>query len=1115
VGRRGDTARQAAQRRGGQGFETLESRCLLTATDAVPSIQGTVFLDANGNNMPETGEAIVGATVRLFLDDGDGIFEPGGDDVQVGPDEMTDADGRYCFDGIDGTAAYFVQQPAQVVDGANLTEQASGLIEPGTPNLIIDAFLTNQEVQAVSPAPSSDGSTLAVDPSEVIGGERDLFVELIAGVGEVQLVVNPFSLLPLLQFNSSSGVQGSASVTWDGSDLDATPTPSMGLGGVDLTQGGLNTGFAMLAGIDTAGAGDVLTFAIYQDNAENVSSASTPIPVTDGTASQYLFVPFSAFSGPVSPTNVDAIQMTLGMENVPSADGQISLVGVVGPKIFDFANEATADLSISKSNATTTVVPGETVSYQIVVQNLGPQNVMGALVQDVFPSELTNVNYSSSTTGTVSGNTPGGTGNINDTVDMAVGSSITYTVTANIDPTARETLANSATVQTPEGVTDPDPTNNTDSESDVLEPQVDLQIVKTNGLELVRPGEAVSYTITVTNAGPSSVAGATVSDVFPADLLNVSYTSSASGGAVSGNTPNGTGNINDTLDMAAGSSVIYTVSGTLADNAEDTLSNTATVTTPEGTVELDPDNNTSTHNDPIVREVDLAISKTDNVSTAVPGLSVTYQIVVQNLGPSAAVGAMVQDNFPDTLVNVSYTSTASGGATGNSSGNGDLDDLVDMPAGSSITYTVTGTVVASATGQLSNTAVVIAPPDLTETDPDNNLATDVDTLVPTVNLAVTKTNAVTVVRPDDPLSYQIVVSNAGPSDAVAATLSDVFPDELTGVSYTSLAQGGATGNTPSGTGDLNQTLNLPVGASVTYSVSATVLEAAANDISNTVSVTPANGTVESDPSNNSATHVDTLLPGVDLQITKANSVDAVIAGGPASYTIIVTNNGPNSVLDAQVTDVFPATLTTVSYTSVASGGASGNTNGSGNINDVVDLPVGSTITYTVQASVDGQASGQLVNEANVVTPDGYTELDPSNNSSTHTDRIDQALAQISGFVYVDLNDNGIKEPGESPIPGVEIQLLTDGEQVETMLTDSQGAYQFDELAAGTYDVVEVQPAGFRNGKLTVGGGIGEVSGENQFTVPLEPGDDATQLNFGELPIRPSKRSLLASHFRPA
>ncbi len=127
--------------------------------------------------------------------------------------------------------------------------------------------------------------------------------------------------------------------------------------------------------------------------------------------------------------------------------------------------------------------------------------------------------------------------------------------------------------------------------------------------------------------------------------------------------------------------------------------------------------------------------------------------------------------------------------SGQTNGSGSIADTVNMPVGSSITYTVTSTLATDAVGQVTNTATVAAPDDLVETDPSNNSVSDSDTITTTVDLAVTKTDNVTVVRPNDVLTYEIVVSNAGPSDALGATLIDLFPAELTNVSYTSMHKG--------------------------------------------------------------------------------------------------------------------------------------------------------------------------------------------------------------------------------------------------------------------------------------------------------------------------------------
>src|SRR5207244_11723918 len=94
----------------------------------------------------------------------------------------------------------------------------------------------------------------------------------------------------------------------------------------------------------------------------------------------------------------------------------------------------------------------------------------GAPVSDNFPAVFTGMSFTATQTGGASGFTASGSGNINDTVTMPSGSVITYTATGTIDPSAPSgTLSDTATVSDPSGVTDPDLTNNSATDSDPLE----------------------------------------------------------------------------------------------------------------------------------------------------------------------------------------------------------------------------------------------------------------------------------------------------------------------------------------------------------------------------------------------------------------------------------------------------------------------------------------------------------------------------------------------------------------------------------------------------------------------------------------------------------------------
>src|SRR5205823_14326624 len=84
----------------------------------------------------------------------------------------------------------------------------------------------------------------------------------------------------------------------------------------------------------------------------------------------------------------------------------------------------------------------------------------------------------------------------------------------------------------------------------------------------------------------------------------------------------------------------------------------------------------------------------------------------------------------------------------------------------------------------------------------------------------------------------------------------------------------------------------------------------------------------------------------DLSVTKTDNQTSVVAGGPVAYTIVVSNAGPAAMTGVSVVDLFPPAVSGITFTSVATGGATGNTvTGTNNINDTVSLPAGSTITY--------------------------------------------------------------------------------------------------------------------------------------------------------------------------
>jgi uncharacterized repeat protein (TIGR01451 family) len=111
----------------------------------------------------------------------------------------------------------------------------------------------------------------------------------------------------------------------------------------------------------------------------------------------------------------------------------------------------------------------------------------------------------------------------------------------------------------------------------------DLAIEK----DFARLGEAITYTLRVTNAGPLDVSGAIVSDTLPVEVQEAAWRCEASAGATCGGS--GTGDVADSVDLGAGSAITYTLSGLLG--PFDHPINTAEVIAPEGVQDPDPANN--------------------------------------------------------------------------------------------------------------------------------------------------------------------------------------------------------------------------------------------------------------------------------------------------------------------------------------------------------------------------------------------------------------------------------------------------------------------------------------------------------------------------------------------
>ena len=177
---------------------------------------------------------------------------------------------------------------------------------------------------------------------------------------------------------------------------------------------------------------------------------------------------------------------------------------------------ASSNLSITKTDSTDPENPGQSFVYTLTANNAGPSDATNVVVSDTVPSQYT-------VTGVTS---PSGMcGNVGNAVTCtrpafpsgAAAWVITVNVTVNA-ATPGGTYANTATVSATEA--DPTPANNTVNQNNTVRNTADLAVTKTDGIATVNVGGSTTYTITLTNNGPTVVpAGVIVSDTIPVNTV--------------------------------------------------------------------------------------------------------------------------------------------------------------------------------------------------------------------------------------------------------------------------------------------------------------------------------------------------------------------------------------------------------------------------------------------------------------------------------------------------------------------------------------------------------------------------------------------------------------------
>jgi len=358
-----------------------------------------------------------------------------------------------------------------------------------------------------------------------------------------------------------------------------------------------------------------------------------------------------------------------------------------------------ANLTLLLTNNITSAIPGTTTAYTLQVRNNSPILVQDIQVIDNFPAVLLNPAWTCVASAGSACREGSGLGNIDTRMSLAPGGTGTITISALIDPAASGLLINSASLTLPNGMSDPDTSDNQVIDTDALVPTVNLDINLTDNRASAEPGDVLGYMLTVTNRGPSAIFGLVVTDFFPDALTNISWTCSPTPGSSCAVSGVNTGNINTDVNLNPNGSATFAISATVNSSASGPLVNSAALISP-----LSPSTNNKSASDTttIVPKADLALAVTAPVSAA-PTTQVTYTITVTNSGPSNVTGLTLVDELAS---GVTFVSSDPGLPVCTFAGNTLTCSLGELAAGEKrvVTLVVTAPVVPGVITNLVNIA---------------------------------------------------------------------------------------------------------------------------------------------------------------------------------------------------------------------------------------------------------------------------------------------------------------------------------------------------------------------------------------------------------------------------
>ncbi|MGK9120060.1 Ig-like domain-containing protein [Olivibacter jilunii] len=436
-----------------------------------------------------------------------------------------------------------------------------------------------------------------------------------------------------------------------------------------------------------------------------------------------------------------------------------------------------------------------------------------------------------------------------------------------------------------------------------------LSITKVADQARVKAGESTTFTVTITNEGPTAIPSGKVISLTERPGNGVSITGYE---VISGNgTINGTGNtptVTTSANIPVNGTIVVKVTAQIAVDAPATITNGISVWGPDKPITEDPDDEDDTPEIPVDRDAQLSITKVADQARVVAGTSTSFTVTITNNGPAEIASGKVitLTERPGSGVSITGYEVTSGNGT--ASGNATAATVTTnkvIPVNGTIIIKVTATVATDAPATITNGISVWGPDKPTTEEPDDEDDTPEIPVDYVSNLSITKVADQARVQAGESTSFTITITNNGPSDILSGKVINIaeLPSEglsITGYEVTS-GNGTASGN--GNTATVTANTKVARGGTITMKITGLVNAEAPAVISNGIQVWGPDKPVTQDPDDEDQTPE---IP-VDYQLPEAADDEAeTTSATPVTINVLANDRATRWPLNVASVEIVNA-----------------------------------------------------------------------------------------------------------------------------------------------------------------------------------------------------------------